>query len=412
MIGGEARIAKTDAALLATILGAQAILARLYLDKAVGRAEIFAFWLVIGAGLLIKGPIGPMVPALTAVTLALLDRRADWLRPLLAPLPIIVTLFAILPWFVAITLRSDGAFWLGSVGADLLPKIAAGQEGKGAPPGTYLAALWLTFWPAPPLLLLSLPAIWRARREAATRFCLAWAIPVWLLYEAIPTKLIHYTLPAFPALALLAVAHLPAGLAAASRLLKGLAALAVLPGLVLGLVVTGYAVRSESWSAAVFAVAGLAGALLATGFALRSAIRSQAWALAAYVALSGAVLHAGLISAAARIPALWPTEQAMALATDIADAQGCSRPLLTGWGYAEPSMVWLGGRDSRLFPASSPAAEAIKPGACAVVIRARDEASAPLILIKGCRSARTVTGFAIGAGRTVTLDVLDCRGAP
>jgi 4-amino-4-deoxy-L-arabinose transferase-like glycosyltransferase len=351
-----------------------------------------------------------MVPALTAVALAMLDRRADWLRPLLAPLPIIVTLFAILPWFVAITLRSDGAFWLGSVGADLLPKIVAGQEGKGAPPGTYLAALWLTFWPAPSLLLLSLPAIWRARREASTRFCLAWAIPIWLLYEAIPTKLIHYTLPAFPALALLAVAHLPGGLAAATRLLKGLAALAVLPGLLLGLVVTGYAVRSESWSAAGFAVAGLAGALVATGFALRSAIRSQAWALAAYVALSGAVLHAGLISAAARIPALWPTEQAMALATEIADAHGCSRPLLTGWGYTEPSMVWLGGRDSRLFPASSPAAEVIKPGACAVVIRARDEASAPLILIKGCRSARTVTGFAIGAGRTLTLDVLDCRG--
>jgi 4-amino-4-deoxy-L-arabinose transferase-like glycosyltransferase len=412
VIGGEARIAKTDAALLATILGAQAVLSRLYLKKAAGQGAIFVFWLAIGAGLLIKGPIGPMVPALTAVTLVGLDRRANWLRPLLAPAPIIIALLATVPWFVAITLRSDGAFWLGSVGADLLPKIAAGQEGKGAPPGTYLAALWLTFWPAPPLLLLALPTLWRARREAATRFCLAWALPVWLLYEAIPTKLIHYTLPVFPALALLSVAHLPDGLASASRPLKALSAVAVLPGLVLGVFVIGYAVHSDSWSAAAFAVAGLAGGLVAIGFALRSASRSQAWSLAAYVALSGAILHSGLISAAARIPALWPTEQAMALAQEIAATQGCGRPHLTGWGFHEPSLVWRGGQDTRLFPASAPTAEVIKPEACAVVIHARDSVSAPLALIKGCRSAQTVTGFAIGAGRTVTLDVLDCRGEP
>lgn len=225
--------------------------------------------------MLIKGPIGPMVSALTAVTLCALNRRADWLRPLLSPVPIIVALLVLLPWFVAITLRSDGAFWLGSVGTDLLPQIASGQQGKGAPPGAYLATFWLTFWPAPPLLLLSLPAIWRVRREAPTRFCLAWAIPVWLLYEAIPTKLIHYTLPTFPALALLAVGHLPAGLALASRLLRGFATLAILPGLALGVVVIGYAVSSQSWAAAWFAIAGLPGALLAIGFALRSGFKMR-----------------------------------------------------------------------------------------------------------------------------------------
>ncbi|MFY8147450.1 MAG: ArnT family glycosyltransferase, partial [Rhodobacter sp.] len=85
VIGGEARIAKTDAALLATILAAQAVLVRLYLGRPVGRAGPQAFWLAIAAGTLIKGPIGPMVPALTALTLCLADRRADWLRPLRAP---------------------------------------------------------------------------------------------------------------------------------------------------------------------------------------------------------------------------------------------------------------------------------------------------------------------------------------
>ena len=410
VIGGEARIAKTDAALLATILGAQAVLARLYLRNAVGRGAVFAFWLAIAGGTLIKGPIGPMVPALTAITLVALDRRADWLRPLWAPMPITLALAITLPWFVAITLRSDGAFWLGSVGADLLSKIASGQEGKGAPPGTYLATIWLAFWPAPPLLLLALPAIWHARREASTRFLLAWAIPLWLLYEAIPTKLIHYTLPAFPALALLAVGHLAPGIASASRLLRGLAGLAVLPGLVLGVVVLGYAIRSDSWPAAGLAGAGLLGALVATGFAIRAFRGSRPIGLAACAALSGAMLHAGLISAVARIPALWPTDQAMAVATRVATEQGCARPLVTGWGYHEPSLVWQGGKDTRLFAASAPAEEVVHPGACAVVIRAREGTERPFAMLRDCRPAATVTGFALGAGRTVTLDILDCRG--
>lgn len=412
VIGGEARIAKTDAALLATILASQAVLARLYLSRTAGQGAAFVFWLAIAAGLLIKGPIGPIVPLLTMVTLFALDRRADWLRPLWSPAAILLALVVVLPWFIAITIRSEGAFWMGSVGADLLPKMASGQEGKGAPPGTYFLALWLTFWPATPLLLLALPPIWRARREAPTRFCLAWAIPVWLMYEAIPTKLIHYTLPALPALALLAVAHLPTGLASASRVLKGLAALAILPGVALGLVVAGFAVREHSWSAAAFASCGLAAACVAIFFALRSAARQQPWALAGFAALAGAVLHAGLLSAAARIPTLWPTDAAMRAAFEIAATQGCERPLVTGWGYHEPSLVWRAGRDTRLFPSTAAAADVVRPGACAVVVHARETATSPLALIDGCRSARTVTGFAIGAGRTVTLDVLDCRGSP
>ncbi|MFY8146909.1 MAG: ArnT family glycosyltransferase, partial [Rhodobacter sp.] len=349
VIGGEARIAKTDAALLATILVAQAVLVRLYLGRPVGRAAPFVFWLAIAAGTLIKGPIGPMVPALTALTLCLLDRNTGWLRPLRSAVPILLALLVTLPWFLAITLRSNGTFWLGSVATDLLPKIASGQEGKGAPPGSYLVGLWFTFWPATPLLVLAVPAIWRARRDAATRFCLAWVIPVWLLYEAIPTKLIHYTLPVFPALALLAVAHLPTALATASRPLRIAAAVSFLPGLAPGIAILGYAATTESRVAAWLAGAGLAGAALAATFALRSFAASRPLGLVAFLALSGALLHASLILAVARMPVFWPTEAAMALAAETAALNGCARPHMLGLGYTEPSLVWRGGRDTRLY---------------------------------------------------------------
>ncbi|MGL4238465.1 ArnT family glycosyltransferase [Tabrizicola sp.] len=412
VIGGEARIAKTDAALLATILASQAVLARLYLRQAAGHGLAYAFWLSVAAGILIKGPIGPMVPLFTAATLAILDRRADWLRPLWSLWPIVVALLVTVPWFVAITLRSDGAFWLGSVGTDLLPKIASGQEGKGAPPGSYLLMLFFTFWPATPLLLLALPAIWRARREPATRFCLAWALPVWLLYEAIPTKLLHYTLPVFPALALLTVGHLPAALTSARNWLKGLAALAILPGLAFGAVILTYAATTNAGPAPLLlAGAGLAGAIVAIAVGLRAFAGNEPWRLAASFAAAGAILYGGLFSAVARMPVLWPTDAAIASAKEIAAAQGCDRPRLTGWGYTEPSLVWRGGRETRLLPAAA-SADAIQPGACQVVVRAIDADSAATPPPAGCRSAAKVEGLAIGAGKYVRLDILDCRGLP
>jgi 4-amino-4-deoxy-L-arabinose transferase-like glycosyltransferase len=412
VIGGEARIAKTDAALLATILAAQAVLVRLYLGLTVGRGLVLAFWLSIAAGLLIKGPIGPMVPLLTAAALAIVDRRIAWARPLLSLWPILIAGLVTIPWFLAITLRSDGAFWTGSVSADLLSKVASGQEGKGAPPGSYLVMLFLSFWPAAPLLLLSIPVIWRARREPATRFCLAWVLPVWILYEAIPTKLFHYTMPTYPALAVLAVGHLPAALTTAKVWLKGLAALAALPGIGLGLAVIYFAATSEGGQGAIgIAAAGLLAALVALALGLVAASRHQPFRLVAACAAAGAILHAGLFAALARMPILWPTEAALAAAHAIAASQGCTDPRLTGWGYQEPSLVWRGGRDTRLFPASAPAAEVISTGPCNVVIRRMESGGTIAPVPEGCRSVTRVEGLAIGAGRHVTLDILDCRGS-
>ncbi|MBL9046708.1 MAG: glycosyltransferase family 39 protein [Tabrizicola sp.] len=411
VIGGEARIAKTDAVNLATILAAQAVLARLYLGQAVGRGSILAFWLASALGLLVKGPIGPMVPALTALALCAVDRRAQWLRPLWTPLPILAALIVVLPWFVAITLRSDGAFWFGSVGADLLPKIAAGQEGKGAPPGSYFVAMWFTCWPATPLLLLALPAIWRARHQASTRFCLAWALPVWLVYEAVPTKLLHYTLPAYPALALLAVGHLAQGINLAGRGLRIAALLAAVAGLAPALILTAYSVDQKGWDALALIGIAIAAALLAGGFAVRSLRRSEFLRLAGFAALAGAVLNAGFFSALSRIPALWPTEAAVAFARQIT-AQSCDQPQLTGWGYDEPSLVWHGGRDTRLFSASADEAEVLKPAACSIVIHQREAGIVLPSVGNACRVAGTVSGFAIGAGHQVTLDILDCQAAP
>src|SRR6185312_17102935 len=46
------------------------------------------------------------------------------------------------------------------------------------------------------------------RKEPAIRFLLAWAAATFLLFELVPTKLPHYVLPAYPALAMMMAAYL------------------------------------------------------------------------------------------------------------------------------------------------------------------------------------------------------------
>jgi len=85
----------------------------------------------------------------------------------------------------------------------MLNKVGGGVEGHGMPPGYYLAILALTFWPGSLFLPEAIAGARFARAEKPVRFLICWALPVWLMFELIPTKLPHYTLPIFPALAIL-----------------------------------------------------------------------------------------------------------------------------------------------------------------------------------------------------------------
>ena len=50
---------------------------------------------------------------------------------------------------------------------------------------------------------LAAPAIWRARSEPGAKFLLAWIVPAWIVLELVATKLPHYVLPLYPAIAIL-----------------------------------------------------------------------------------------------------------------------------------------------------------------------------------------------------------------
>src|SRR5262249_48162924 len=113
ILGVEARLAKTDAVLLFTVVVAMAVLARVYLaprrgDPQPGLGQLAVFWTALAVGILIKGPMILMVVGLAAATLVVLDRSARWLLALRPLSGLFWLLLLVLPWFIAIYARVGG----------------------------------------------------------------------------------------------------------------------------------------------------------------------------------------------------------------------------------------------------------------------------------------------------------------
>src|SRR6202012_2269882 len=235
--GVEARLAKTDAMLLLTVVAARGAMARVYLSWERGEDPLHPawsgpaiFWTALAGGILLKGPLILMFVGLAIAMLAILDRNAVWLWRLRPVWGLMWMLVLVLPWFIAIFWRAGDSFFTDSVGGDMLSKLTA-QESHGAPPGAYLLLFWLTFWPGAPLAGLAAPAVWRARREPGAQFLLAWLIPSWIVFEAVLTKLPHYVLPLYPAIAILTVGALERRVLSRSWLMRGSAWWFAIPAL-------------------------------------------------------------------------------------------------------------------------------------------------------------------------------------
>ncbi|MBV9571009.1 MAG: glycosyltransferase family 39 protein [Alphaproteobacteria bacterium] len=372
-LSAEAQMATTDALLLATIVAAQGFLLRTYLF-ARGRlpsgptlATALACWATIGAGVLMKGPVLLVVVALTALAICLWDRDWRWLLRLRFAWGIPVALAVVLPWAIAIAFASHGAFYQRSLGHDFAAKILTGQESHGAPPGYYLALFSVTFWPS---TLFALPAIGAAvvqRAQPPFCFLLAWIVPNWLLFEFVPTKLPHYILPVYPALAMI-VACWIAGASAIfrwERTLRGIGAaqfmvvaLAAVAGIAILPIELGSSINTVPTVIAT-AIFALAGATIVLTVRCRNPT-------AAGCALVAALLLYPLLSAVVA-PALDPIWMSRTIAAHArADSQRSDPPIILA-GYVEPSLVFLLGTDTRLETGKVAGVTAARQGGIAIV---------------------------------------------
>lgn len=398
LLGAEARLAKTDAMLLAAIMAGQFVLAKAFLPA--GRQQVpilpdhhvWGFWVALAASILIKGPIGPMVTGVTLAGLCLIRRDLSLVR-VLRPLPglgLVAVLVA--PWLVAITIKSDGAFWARSIGDDMLAKLGQGQENHGAPAGSYLALLWLTFWPGSALFAAALPAIWRGRRQPLVLFAAVWVLPLWLIFEVTATKLVHYVLPAYPALAVLTVWGLvqaaPRRAFWVAAVLAVLVPLALLAGFFIAALKVGGLIGWPFW-------AGVAGLFCAVPLLL-AALRQQAWyALATALFAAALALSGAIYPSLARMEVLWLAPRIAALAQTA--PTGCTLSVV---GYKEPSLLFATRRAARVETAAQARDRLGQPG-CVILVVAETQGFVP----EGLAETGVIEGLNLGTGKRMRLHV-------
>jgi 4-amino-4-deoxy-L-arabinose transferase-like glycosyltransferase len=345
-----------------------------------------------------------LVVGLAVATLVITDRSVRWLgmlRPLvgLAWFGVLV-----LPWFIAIVLRAGGDFFSESIGHDLATKLASGQESHGAPPGYYLALFWLTFWPGAVLAGLATPAIFAARREPGVKFLLAWLLPTWIVLEIVVTKLPHYVLPLYPAIAILIAGIIDSRmLSPRPWLMRGTMWWFLIPMLVgaAGLVALIFIGRHFG-----FLVWPVVGASAVMGLLAWQLYDSDGAELSLMRAGAAAILSAIVIFGLV-IPSIAQFFPSVAL-SNVMRQSACSEPTAASAGYHEPSLVFLAGTSTRLTDGPG-AADFLGGGPCRFAfVEQRHERSfaqrADVIGLRYSPQAR-VEGFNIGNGRSVSIAV-------
>jgi 4-amino-4-deoxy-L-arabinose transferase-like glycosyltransferase len=345
--------------------------------------------------------------ALAIVTLAILDRSASWLWRLRPVWGLMWTLVLVLPWFAAIFWRAGETFFTDSIGSDMLSKLAA-QESHGAPPGLYLLLFWITFWPGAPLAAMATPAVWRARREPGAQFLLAWLVPSWIVFELVLTKLPHYVLPLYPAVAILTAGALERRVLSRSWLM-----------------------RSSAWW---FAIPALASIIAVVGaIALTRQPAFLAWPLAAAAMILGlfawwlyddnraersllnAVLAAMFLAMAVYgvvVPSLTTVFPSAEIARALRNVV-CVGPMAAAAGFHEPSLVFMTDTSTVLTDGSG-AADFLNQGSCRfALVEQRSERSfvqrAEAIGLR-YNVARRIDGYNISQGRAISIAIFRSEG--
>ncbi len=208
------------------------------------------FWLSLSLAILTKGPITPLIAAFTALSLSLTSHRWRWLLQLRFELGVPILLTIVAPWVITVAERVGWDAYFKTITDETLGRVASARESHWGPPGYHTILLPILFWPGSLMTAAGIALAFRqgltyltnrAREQPANSprptlaarlrslndlrpahapyfFCLCWILPAWLAFEIVTTKLPHYTLPMYPAIALLSAR---AVLAAEARLLPG-----------------------------------------------------------------------------------------------------------------------------------------------------------------------------------------------
>ncbi len=203
----EVHQAKTDGLLFLTIVTCNLLILSAFKKKKISIRNKIIFWVTMAVGVLIKGPIIFIFVILPLLIFSIIQKK-NYFSFFFNFYGFIVFLLISIPWFVLITIKTNGLFWHESIVNDFFNKVRSGQESHGFYPGYYTVLIFLFFWPGSiflPKLLLNLKKKWKLiiKNDSGVLFLILWFFVPFVVYEFVPTKLPHYIYPSYAALSIL-----------------------------------------------------------------------------------------------------------------------------------------------------------------------------------------------------------------
>src|ERR1043166_6026272 len=187
-------------------------------------------YIYLALGFLTKGPIA-WTPLLTVASIKLfardirLGRRFKFIRGILLMLVIVAL------WGIPALVQTHGEFLTVGLGRHVVARSIATMEGHGSKSLAgyllllpfYFVTIFVSFFPWSVKLPWLIKTV-RRDRDNIDNYLLAGVAIIFLIFTLIQTKLPHYTLPAFPLLALLLARHWQVAAVTTRRSLFGLIA--------------------------------------------------------------------------------------------------------------------------------------------------------------------------------------------
>jgi len=288
-----------------------------------GAGSWFVLWTALALAFLAKGPPALVAPLALGAAFPWAGRKA---RRSTLVLGLFYAGALVAAWAVPAMIESEGRFWSQGLMKHVVSRSLRPFEGHGGyAPWWYLfyvVSIPLTFLPWTPFLgFLGEGLRWRGARggeeAAVSKLLLAWILGTVLVFSLVTSKMVHYVLPAYPALALAFARGFESWNekgALASRLPGRAFARLALPGfgllLLLGPPAAALALRFDGETFYVLLVLGicLGGAMLAASrFLMDEGSRRPLLGLPAplFFCALGSFLGLGIL-AARGLPALYP----------------------------------------------------------------------------------------------------------
>ena len=235
----------------------------------------------------------------------------------------------------------------------------------------------------------------------AVQFCLAWILPTWIIFEAVATKLPHYTSPTYPALAALTAVG---WLTRSHRIPRAQHAILTAALLLLGAVLTAAPLAASLYvgiGPSFYWIGGAALAALGIWLTWAAVRAGLDMAPITGMALMGIGLAFAFWGHLSKVDYMWPSKM---LAKIEADQQLCDNAVLISSGFGEPSLLLQSNLMPQFMDGASAAGQAEAADCALAYIEGREKEPFVAALSTPKTPIAVVDGINLGSGREIQIE--------